>query len=327
MAEDIEIGGSNSEVLECSLSYTREGYVPVVYVVGDRTRIETTLFTDVTDFPANFVLKAGWVGEAERTEKETDPTKTDVYSRFSIDPDDFFYSDVDYAGSQDGDYQASRGVAGPKMYRGFANSTFNYDTASEALSGNGMILDTDWKFTGKVGLSTRLQGGSIPYLRIQSGDRAVEYDYKDKEKAVTCIVEGEAHLWESVSEDNTDDAWFVPMTVSSADRFKRYKVYQSYRGGPTGSATDTPNERVDYDELKNYAEQLLESMTISPISGSITMLGTKQRTVGTMIGNIVNDDKVTPVNLAVVDQSTSYSPPRKAGESGQDTVTIELGRK
>lgn len=332
MAIDIALNSNQSGVLECSLNYTREGYVPLVYVFGDNTKIETTLFLDNTSFTDSLVLKAAWVGEATETQKKEDPTKTDVYSRFSTDPEDDLYSELDFAGISDGPAPETRGVPGPLMYRGFSTSTFNYDTANEAISASAMILGATWEFTGSLGLGTRKQDGAVPYLRIQAGKREVEVQKKDDNKAVTCIVEGSSHLWAVAFETSGETTapgshWFIPMSVSSADRFKRYKVSKSYRKNPTGAETTELEERNDLVDCGKYAEQLLQSGTIPGVSGSITFSGRKQYSIGDIVGQITKGDRATPVNLAIVDQYTGYSPPRAAGESGQDTVTIELGRK
>jgi len=332
---DIVIDGSDTGVLSCTIDYTREGYVPLVYVVGDNVKIETSLVLDNTDvdFIDNLALNPGWSGDATAEQKEDDPTKTDVYSRFSTEPDDIRYGDVD-------EESGYRGYAGPYLYRGFTASTFLLDSGGEQVSATAMVESSseEWKFTGKIGLGSRIQDGSIPYLRIQAGDKTLEVANKDNNKMVTLIIEGEAHgITASNSADveieGDDQPWFIPLSVISTDRFKHYKAYRSFRTGPL-----TPEQSEDYPftdpvlrddgmEAGAYADDYLNTVTTPSVSGSIEILGNLQYSIGEQISQIVTRNGSSPVNLAIVDQSTQYAPPRSAGESGQDTITIELGRK
>ena len=325
---DIQVQEKN--LIECNISYSREGYVPVVYVVGGNTQIETTLFQDTADFTDSLKMTGAWDGTASTDEKNTDPKKTDVYSRFKTESDSDIYDELDNA-DEEGN-PVGRGVAGPKVYRNFANRTFQYDTSNEAVSSYAYIENNtdEWVKIGSVGQGARIEQGAIPYLRLQAADGAIEVVNKDKNKAVTCIVEGQSHLWALVFENQSNlTRWFYPFSVNSADRFKRQKIYKSYRDKDsyidnTNPAPETQIEfRNDIDQLGKYAEQILRTSTIPSISGSIEMLGRTQLTLGDKIDNIENGVKSVAIDLAVVDQTTNYS----SGTGGQDTVTIELGRK
>jgi len=196
--------------------------------------------------------------------------------------------------------------------------------------------EDDWKFTGQIGLGSRLQDGAIPYLRIQAGDKELEYNNREKNKIVTLIIEGGARGWVLASESGIDttgeNQWFIPFTVTTTDKFKFYKAYKSFRTGPMTEASEiypftNDTLRDDSEALNVYALDYLKTTTIPSISGSIDMLGNAQFSIGDKIENVVTRNGSAPVNLAIVDQSTQYAPPRQAGESGQDTITIELGRK
>ena len=168
----------------------------------------------------------------------------------------------------------------------------------------------------------------MPYLRIQAGDKALEVANKDKNKAVTCIVEGGSHVWTVVYEDaDVLNQWFYPILVTNTDRFKRYKVYKSYRKNPSNTITPDADPRDDLAECGAYGEKLLEGTTTPAISGTITSLGRAQNSIGTVIKYIENDQYATYVNLAIVDEEVFYSPPKQAGDSGSDMVTIQLGGK
>jgi len=333
---DIEINRFTSKTIGCIIDYTREGFSPMAFVVGGNVKIETTIVMDVgsAPFTDNLALKDGWSGSANITEKTTDPTKTDVYSRFSTDPEEAKYDDLDYQGTE-------REYAGPYTYRGFTASTFLLDSGGEQVSATAMVEDAEdeWKFTGQIGLGSRLQDGAIPYLRIQAGDKELEYNNREKNKIVTLIIEGGARGWKVAVDTGidytgeTEDQWFVPLTVTTTDRFKFYKAYKSFRTGPLTATSPTypvtdDTLRDDSDALEAYALDYLQTTTIPGISGSIDMLGNSQFSIGDKIDNIITrNNGSTPVNLAIVDQSTQYAPPRSAGEAGQDTITIELGRK
>jgi len=333
MAINVTIDGLGTGVLECNLSYSREGYIPLAYIITDNTKIETTLVMDSDADPIfsdNLEMAEGWSGTATAEEKEEDPTKTDVYSRFTTDPEDTDWDNVDFE-------SIGRGIPGPLVYRQFTASTFLLDTGGEQVSATARIEDSEgaWKFSGQIGLGARTQDGQLPYLRIQAGNKALEYDNRLKNKMVTLIVEGQSHpigagLDSSVELTGDDVPWFIPFNVLSTDRFKRYKVYRSFRGKiiPDLDNSLTDNElRYDLATAKSYILDYVESITIPPISGSITMVGNTQYSVGEKIGEIITRHGATPVNLAIVDQDTQYAPPRQAGGSGQDTVTIELERK
>jgi len=113
---DISINKFNSKTIGCTIDYTREGYAPMAFVVGGNIKIETTIVMDVGDAPFtdNLLLKDGWSGGATAEQKKTDPTKTDVYSRFSTDPEETKYDDLDYQ-------HTDRGYPGPYTYRGFTH--------------------------------------------------------------------------------------------------------------------------------------------------------------------------------------------------------------
>jgi len=331
---DIQISGINTAVIGCSLNYTREGYAPLVYVIGDNVKIETSMILDDAEAPFtnNVALKPGWAGEATAEQKEDDPTKTDVYSRFSTDPEDVRYGDLDHELND-------RGYPGPLLYRGFTASTFLLDSAGEQISATVMVEDSedDWKFSGKIGLGARIQDGAIPYLRIQAANKELEVTNKDKNKIVNRIIEGAAH-GVSISQspeidvEGDDAPWFLPISVISTDRFKHYKASNSFRTGPlTPTSEDYPFTdpllRDDGTAASEYADDYLQTMTIPGISGSVEIAGNRQYSVGERIGQIVTRNGSSPVNLAIVDQSSNYAPPRESGESGRDTITIELGRK
>ena len=329
---DITIDGSNTGVIDCTLSYSREGYVPLAYIITDNVKIETTLFMDnSSEFRTdNFLLDEGWSGSATAEEKVTDPKKTDVYSRFSTQPEDDNWDDVDFESS-------GRGINGPITYRGFTASTFQLDSSDEQISATAMIEDTEdvWKFTGQIGLGSRVQDGAIPYLRIQAGDKEVEYNNREKNKIVTLIVEGQSHpigvgKEPSLETSGDDTPWFIPFNVLSTDRFKRYKVYRSFRTAPIAGLDNSETDdvlRYDLAGADQYITDYIQSITIPPVSGSITMYGREQFSVGEIVGQISTSHGSSPVNLAIVDQSTTYAPPRQSGASGEDTITIELGRK
>jgi hypothetical protein len=321
---DITLNGNTSGVLECSLTYTREGYVPWVSVTGGNVQIETTIFQN-TDFPDNVRLKEQWVGTATNDQKNQDPKKTDVYSRFSTDPEEEKYTDLDSSLA----FSQTPADDGPKLYRDFKASTFDYDTSDEAISASAMIKDTTWKFSGDLGIGARFQSGAIPYIRLQAGKRELEKTYSTNDKAITCIIEGRSLMRERAYEEGTDNDWFVPTAIVTTDRFMMYKVVNSYRDNPDNDPTSDVNKYLRDDRIacENYAKDILQTTTIPPISGSITMTGSKQFSIGGKIGQIITRNGEAPVNLAIVDQSTQYAPPRQAGEAGQDTITIELGRK
>ncbi len=328
---DIILDSTTSGTISCKLTWSRENYIPVAVVVGYRVRIETTLFVDNASFTDNPVFQEQWSGEATETQKKTDGTKTDVYSRFSTDSTDAFYNTHDWAGSAgtspDGD--------AVKSFKQIENKTFTYDTNDQQVSASAFVLDVStWKPSGELSLAARLVSGALPGVRYQAGDRAVEVQKKDDNKSLTCIVVGNSRLLEIEKHSSIGALFgsseFVPFTVTTDSQYKRYKVISSYRQIPSGTATDIDvaniNFRNDSAEAQEFGQNEVENNTVPDIRGSITMAGYRKFTIGDLIDKIVTTDGDVNVGLAVIDVNYQPEQPRQGGEPAGDTTTIELGR-
>ena len=84
----------NEPISSCTITYSREGYKPSAVVVGDHTRIETTVFQDNSqstpiDHRDNPPLSKQWdtLSEPTESQKDTDQSKTSFFSRYAVDWD------------------------------------------------------------------------------------------------------------------------------------------------------------------------------------------------------------------------------------------------
>lgn len=323
--ENIYLDDHGSSIPECIVSWSREGYKPTSFAFGDVVRIETTILKDIGDFADSTVLEEQWVGGATSIEKDTDMSKTDVYSRFSTNSRDPVYDVIDTA-YEEGTERIGKA---PRSYRNIEISTFNYDTNGEAISAGAMVLDTTWKFSGKVGLAVRTSKGAIPYIKFQGGDRTKELTFEGNNKAATCIISGVSRIEGSFSAvgANNDQNEFGPFTVTTSDRFKRYKVYKSYRDNPTGEAVTDIDFRNDIDAANEFAKNTVQGDTLPTITAEITRNGSSTLTVGTVIGSVVTRLGSVNLGLAIVTVTRSFAPPAEAGQGGSDSTTYSIGRK
>jgi hypothetical protein len=310
-----------NNVQSCTITFSREGYFPVIAVVGAKVEIETTAFKDNSIATGNPKLSEQWSGTASSAaEKNDDASKTDIYSRFATTPDETIWDTVDEVNGY-----TSR--TSHKGYRKFINRTHNFDTTGTAISGAGFVeTDSTWDRSAKVaGLNARIENSNISYLKFQSGDKGKEYDKRNNNKAFTGIIEGESRIF--VQAGTFSETEFKPLLVTTEERFKYQKVYKSYRDRPQATQTNS-TARDDTTAAQAYADSLAVNYGVPDISGSVVITGFFQFTIGTMIEKIItNSGASTDLNIGVVDVGFNFNAIRQNGAGvTPDTTTLELGR-
>jgi len=299
-----------------SLTFTRQGVAVEYIALGDVIEFETTIMTLPTG--TRLGLKEMWTGTATRDQKKTDGSKSDVYSRYALDPEDLYIDNYDVTISS----------MCPKAYREIMGKVFQVSGGDEkaSLTAFGFIESgSSWVRIGEKKLTFNVDD---IYLRFIAGDRGIEFDEKDNEKAVTVTVKGVCRQLKSSNNfANLVSDEFRPFKVKVVDRFKNRKAINSYRTAPDGSST---TETIVDDSLKleEYAIKLKLNNDVQTISGAIELIGVQSYGVGDKIDSIILPSGLgIPIGLAIKDVQVMYEPVRESGQGiTGDRTLVSFGR-
>lgn len=310
------------DLVDATLTWSRDGYAGIAVVLGARTETETSLFVDVLSFPDNIELLPMWTGSPSKADKESKGSTIDAYVKYATTPDDTTFKEIDSSGGF-GDPETA--IFG---YREILPKTEDYSQGN-AKSAFSMVNDTTWKFINKVGLGTRVKPDEISYVMFQ-GDHGKEFEQKDNNKFCTATIKGFTRII-TAGKNATDpqyftDGEFVPFTVTVDDRYIKKQVFESYRENPDTAIVPNAIVRDDIGTMKVYADSIAENTSISRVSGSMTLKGRRYWDIGTMVESIFTDEDSVLVNLAMINIDQEFEPVDEQGQPLGDQTTVELGR-